>query len=83
MEASMNNDLFSERGNVARMPRRMRPLGVTGGDWALVAVLLAAVLGLYVLGACIDEPVNPDTEALAVAERAELQARAQVVEVRP
>lgn len=72
---------FREHGTVAGMPRRMRALGVSAGEWLLLALLCAAIVGLFVLGAAIDEPVNPQAEELAAAERAELDAaaRAQAV----
>lgn len=74
-----NKTRFREGGFVkpqpdTGMPRRMRFLRVSAGDLALTLLLCAAVLGLLMLGAKIDEPADPQLEALAQAERADLQA---------
>lgn len=60
------------------VPRRWRwPRSVAASELGLTALLCAALVGLLVLGASVDEPVDPDIEQLAVAERAQLELMAQ------
>ena len=72
-----SKSLFREHGATG-MPRRMRPLGLAAGEWLLTALLCALVLGLFALGSAIDEQ-DAALEALALAERAELQAARECV----
>ena len=67
-----SKDIF--RSHSAGMPRRMRFPRVSAGDLGLTLLLCLALVGRLMLGAASDEPGDPELEALASAERADLQA---------